>query len=105
MSIALILLASFLLYGKSKHFPAHLATVGERLKQNPRLSQASAYGLHAAAMAWLANQFGWGTGIVIWFMMMTMSYCLLLIVLPLHQRFAYVVAGLCLGSILLEILL
>lgn len=105
MSILLVFAGSFLLYGKSKYFPEHLSYIGNRIKKHGLISRIGAYLLFWGSLFLLANQLGWATAAVAFFIAMTMAYCTLLIILPLNIRLVYLVVALIILTIIIEILL
>ncbi|MEM7374214.1 MAG: DUF3325 family protein [Bacteroidota bacterium] len=105
MSIVLLFTGCFLLYGKSKYFPEHLAQIGNRIKQHPHISRLAAYALFLLSIFLMVNQLGWSTALVVFFTALSLAYGLLVIVLPLHKSFAYLITGLCVMTIILEMIL
>ena len=93
MGIVLIFLGCFLLYAKSKHFPKRLQHLGSRLRKNA---------LFLGAYLILGSQFGWATGFVVFLITITLGLVLNIMLLPLNQKYAYVLAGLSLLVIIID---
>lgn len=102
MSIVFLFLGCFLLYGKSKHFPEHFNKIGTMIKDNQRVTTIGGFLLLLFSYVLLANQFGWGTGLAIYLIAISFVYSLLLIILPIHKNYLYVIALLSVLLIVIE---
>ena len=102
MSIVAIFFACFLLFGRSKYFPKYLGSISKQLKKNDLITRITAYLSFFCSIVLLGNQFGWATGMIIFVMMLMFAYGLIVILLPLNKSYAYIIAGLCILSVLLE---
>ncbi|MEO1009656.1 MAG: hypothetical protein AAFX53_00025 [Bacteroidota bacterium] len=102
MAIVLLFLGCFVLYGKSKYFPEHLASVGKRIKDNRKMANLLGYFLLTASLLMFGWQFGWATGFIIFFTTLSLGYCLLLIVLPLHKNYVYAMTAICVCLIIID---
>ncbi|MEM8507678.1 MAG: hypothetical protein AAF717_07605 [Bacteroidota bacterium] len=102
MSIVLIFLSCFLLYTKSKHFPQQFAKIGKKLKGKERVVGGIAYILFLIAFALMAYRYGLATGGIIFLITLMLGLSLTIMFLPLHKKYAYVLLGLSLLSIVME---
>jgi len=92
MSILLLLLGCFILYGKSRYFPEHFNLIGKIIKQQKQIALLVGYLFLLSSYIIFGNKFGWGTGFVIYLACTSLFYSLLVIVLPLHKRYIYLIA-------------
>ena len=102
MGIVLIFFGCFLLYAKSKHFPKRLQHLGSRLRKNTVQTRLVGYALFLGAYLILVSQFGWATGFVVFLITITLGLVLNIMLLPLNQKYAYVLAGLSLLVIIID---
>ncbi|MEM6893489.1 MAG: DUF3325 family protein [Bacteroidota bacterium] len=102
MGIVLIFLGCFLLYAKSKHFPKRLQHLGNRLRKNTVQTRLVGYLLFVGAYLLLGSQLGWATGFVVFLITLILGLVLNIILLPLHQKYAYILAGLSLLVIIID---
>ena len=94
MGIVLTFFGSFLLYAKSRHFPGHLRGIGDRFKNKVLLARLLAYVLFVIAIALLVLQLGFFTGLLVFFITLMFALSLTILLLPLHKKYAYVLAAL-----------
>ncbi|MEE1963948.1 hypothetical protein V1387_14740 [Allomuricauda taeanensis] len=102
MGIVLVLLGCFLLYAKSRHFPVFLTGIGEKAKKDPGRTRILAYTSFALAIVFLGHQYGFFTGFVIFLTTLMFGLCITVMFLPLHNKYAYILMGLCIIVILIE---
>ncbi len=102
MAIVLIFLGCFLLYAKSKHFPKRMEHWALQLKSKPVRTRIFGYTLFVASFTILSLQFGFATGIVIFIMAVLLALSLTIMLLPLHRKYAYILAGLSVLVIVVE---
>lgn len=105
MAIIIILVACFLLYAKSKHFPPQFKKVGEIAQTNPKRQRWTAYSLLVLAAVLLGFQYGLFTGLVILLLSVIFGLSLTIMLLPLNQRYVYALAILSVIVITLESIL
>ena len=92
MSILLLLLGCFILYGRSKFFPEHVSYIGLRIKKHRQMALLLGYMLLLISYILFSIRFGWGTGFIIYLVCVSLLYSLMVIVLSLHKRYIYVIA-------------
>jgi len=92
MSIVLLILGSFMLYGKSQFFPEHLSTIGNFIKQNKKATSIVGYLFLVCSYVCFSLKLGWGTGFIIYLVTLSLLYNILIIVLTLHKRYVYLIA-------------
>ena len=92
MSIVLLLLGCFILYGRSRFFPEHLSGIGNVIKQQKQIVLLVGYLFLLSSYVVFGSTFGWGTGFIIYLVCISLFYSLLVIVLPLHKRYIYLIA-------------
>ncbi|MEM9000203.1 MAG: hypothetical protein AAGB24_08050 [Bacteroidota bacterium] len=102
MAIVLIFLGCFLLYSKSKHFPKQFAALAYRLQGKETVVRIASYGFFILSMASLIHQFGLASGLIIFLIVLMFGLCLIVMFLPLHKKYAYLLVGLGLLSIVIE---
>ncbi|WP_422858901.1 DUF3325 family protein [Flagellimonas sp. S174] len=102
MGILLTFFGCFFLYSKSKHFPVQFSEIAAKTQGREKQLRIGAYGLFILANTILVYQFGWATGLIIFFMVLMFGLSVIIILLPLHKKFAYLLIGLSLLSILIE---
>ncbi|WP_375586872.1 DUF3325 family protein [Flagellimonas aurea] len=102
MGIVLVLLGCFMLYAKSRHFPMFLSNMGKKAKENPVGTRWLAYAIFALSLALLGYQYGFFTGFVIFLTTLMFGLCITVMLLPLQNKYAYILAGLCIVVILIE---
>jgi hypothetical protein len=102
MSILLLFLGCFLLYGRSKFFPDYLTLVGKVIKKNKQIVFFLGYLFLTSSYLLLWHQLGWATGFIVYLSAISFAYCMLVIVLPLHKRYIYFIAILCAALVIFE---
>ena len=102
MSVFLLFLGCFLLYGRSKFFPKYLASVDRVIKKNKQIAFVLGYLFLTASYLLFWYQLGWATGFIVYLSGISFAYCILLIVLPLHKRYIYFIAILSVALIIIE---
>ena len=102
MRIFLLFLGCFLLFGKSKFFPDHLVSVGKVIKKNKRIALLLGYLFLTASYLLFRHQLDWATALIIYLSSISFAYCILVIVLPLHKRYIYLIAILSVALIIFE---
>lgn len=102
MSIFLLFLGCFLLFGKSKFFPDHLTSVGKIIKKNKQIALLLGYLFLTSSYLLFWHQLGWVTGFIVYLSAISLTYCILVIVLPLHKRYIYFIAILSVVLIIFE---
>ncbi|MEM1217530.1 MAG: hypothetical protein AAGH79_01385 [Bacteroidota bacterium] len=86
MAFALLLISTFILYAKSKYFPARLKDRMAILRQHPRAFRLVAYALSGLAMWLMIGQYDGFTGFLVWSYALMLSFGLLVIGLPLLYK-------------------
>lgn len=102
MGIVLVLLGCFLLYAKSRHLPIFLQRIGDRAKQDSIRTRILAYIIFAMSLAVLGYQYGFFTGFIIFLTTLMLSLCLIVMLLPLHNKYAYILTALSIIIIVIE---
>lgn len=102
MAIVLIFLGCFLLYAKSKHLPVFLEAIGNKAKKRPKITRLVAYMAFVLALLVLAYRYGFFTGSIIFFTALMLGLCLVVMLLPLHNRYAYLLIVIALIIIVIE---
>ena len=102
MGILLVFLGSFLLYIKSKHIPAFLGRIGEMASAKPAITRGGGYLLFFIAMILLTKSYGFWTGLVIFMITLMFALTLIIVLLPLNKKYAYLLFGLSVVAILTE---
>ena len=92
MSILLLLIGCFILYGRSKFFPEHFNVIEKVIKKQKQIALLVGYLFLLSSYVMFGNTFGWGTGFVIYLVCISLLYSLMVIVLSLHKRYIYVIA-------------
>lgn len=102
MGTVLILLGCFLLYAKSKHFPEHFSQIALKLRGKENQLRIAAYFLFVLANVIFVYQFGWATGLTIFLFVVMFGLSITVMFLPLNKKYAYLLLGLSLVSIIVE---
>ncbi len=102
MYVFLLLLGCSLCYGRSKYFPETLSQAKGILAQYRFGITVAGYSCLCLAIYGFTAHYGWGTGLVIYFMSLSLAYCLLLIALPLHKYYLYLMASIGILAIFIE---
>lgn len=102
MGVILVFIGSLLLYAKSKHFPEFLNFVGIRARQKPVLTRAVAYIAFLLSILIFTVQFDFATALVIFMITVMLTLGLMIILLPLNQKYVYLFAGLSLVVVVIE---
>ncbi|BFP40766.1 hypothetical protein FGF1_16110 [Flavobacteriaceae bacterium GF1] len=102
MGIILVFLGCSLLYAKSKHFPDYFANFKRRARENPKSLRLISYGMFLLSMVVLCLQNGVATGLVIFLITLMFGLSLTIMFLPLNKKYAYLMVGLSLLSIIVE---
>ncbi len=102
MGILLVLLGSFLLYVKSKHVPVFLGWIGEIAKAKPAITRWGGYLFFFVAIILLTKSYGFWTGLVIFMITLMFALTLIIILLPLNKKYAYLLFGMSVAALLTE---
>lgn len=102
MGTILTFLGCFLLYAKSKHFPDHFSRIALRLKGKENQLRVAAYFLFVLANVVFIYQFGWATGLTVFLLVVMFGLSITVMLLPLNKKYAYLLLGLSLLSIIIE---
>lgn len=102
MSIVLVFFGCLLLYAKSKHFPDHYSNIALKLKGQENRLRIGAYLLFLLANVALIYQYGWATGLTVFLIVLMFGLSITIMLLPLHKKYAYLLLGLSLLSIIAE---
>lgn len=102
MGIMLVLLGSFLLYAKSKYIPAFLGRIGEFTKTRPTITRIGSYVLFFLAIVLLTKSYGFWTGLVIFSITLMFALTLIMVLLPLNKKYAYLLFGISVIALLTE---
>lgn len=102
MGIILVFLGCFLLYAKSRHFPNYYPNLKKRAAGNPKVLRWISYGMFLLSVTIFCLQNGVATGLVIFLITLMFGLCLTIMFLPLNKKYAYVMVGLSLLSIIIE---
>jgi len=95
MSIFLLFLGCFILYGRSRFFPENLTLIGNIIKTNKQIALVLGYLFLLFSYIVFSYQFGWATGFVIYLLALCLFYSFLVIVLPLNIKYVYIIAMFC----------
>ena len=102
MGILLVFLGSFLLYVKSKYVPAFLGRISEMAKAKPAITRWGGYLLFFIAMILLNKSYGFWTGLVIFIITLMFALTLIIVLLPLNKKYAYLLFGMSVAALLTE---
>ena len=102
MAVLLIILGCLIIYGKSRYFPDNLSYLRNQLKKKPKIVRSLGYLLFLGSYLLFSNQLGWGTAIVVFITTLSFGLCLVLIVLPLHKKYVYILGVFSLLIIIVE---
>lgn len=86
MAFVLLLVSAFILYAKSKYFPATLHKKVAAFRRFPQPIRLVAYGLSGIAMWMIIQQYDGLTGFLIWSFALMASFGILIIGLPLIYK-------------------
>jgi len=102
MGIILTFLGCFCLYSKSVYFPKRLQKIVEIANKNPVGLKILGYSFFLGAAVFFSYQFGILSGLIIFLITLIFSFCLTIILLPLHHKYAYLFAGLSIIVVIIE---
>jgi hypothetical protein len=103
MSIFFLTIASFILYGKSKHFPKEFSQMSSILAKNTSLTRILAYLFMTFSAYLFILEFDLATGLVLTFIAYTLIACILLIFIPLFKNSFYVFLTLVVVLLLVDV--
>ena len=92
MSVFTLFLGCFILYGRSRFFPEHLSPMGDLIKNNKQVALFLGYLFILISYTLFANEYGWGTGFVLYVVTLSMTYGILITILSLHKTYTYIIA-------------
>lgn len=105
MFVILVMIGCLLLYRKSKYFPHEADFLLYPFRRRKIMLNMAGLALLLVAAILSTSRYGWGTGLLIFFTTVIFSFCLVIVVLPLHKKLVYILAGACIVLIMLENLL
>ncbi len=102
MSICFLFMGCLTLYGKSTYFPDDLIRIRKILLKNQSISRSVGYFFLLLSSVLCIINYGVATGILVFLMAMTMTLSVLIIIVPIHKNYLYVMASICLLAIVFE---
>lgn len=95
MFFILAIIGCFLLYGTSKYLPSTLSVAAEKIRLRKGLAKTLGCIVLVVSALLACRQFGWGTGLVVFLMALTLAFSLVIILFPLNRKLAFALAFIC----------
>lgn len=95
MSVFILFVGCFILYGRSRFFPENLIPIETLIKKYRQIASILGYLFLVLSYVLFSYRLGWGTGFVMYLVALSLCYGALITVLSLNKRYIYVIAMLC----------
>ncbi len=102
MGVLLVMLGCVLLYLSSKHAPKNLAKLKEKTASSPRITRSLLLSSFLISIVIFCSQSGLITGLLVFLLTGILGLCLTVILFPLKNNYAYLLAGFSLLVIVIE---